>query len=69
MCFEKGTRNIISISVLCKIGHNVQLNGNECFIFLENVLVGKAINANGLYVLELKEFEVKQTLRFYGIID
>ena len=49
--FPNATRNIISVSILCKYGYNVQFNGNECLIHLRSVLVGRAENTNGLYVL------------------
>ena len=50
--FANATRNIISISMLCKNGYCIHFNGNECLLHFENVLVGKAINTNGLYILE-----------------
>ena len=60
--FEKATRNIISISALCKAGYYVLFNGNECSIHFGNVLVGKAMNTNGLYVLELNDYASINTI-------
>jgi hypothetical protein len=53
--FSKASRNIISVSVLCKSGYTVQFDGNKCLIFYENILVGDAVNTNGLYVLQLND--------------
>lgn len=60
--FARATRNIIYVFIQYKNGYYVQFNGNGCLIYFRNSLVDKAMNTNGLYVLELNDVNFMSTI-------